>query len=147
VHRLIKETIMATRTTAKTAAGVQPKGNRVGMVAVTGIYSVGAALSLSAGDVIQMVKVPKGATVVYLALSGGSGDALVSVGDGVDDDRYIVAVTMSSAQPTVRTISAHTGNTPYVYSVDDTIDIAVSTVSVGTTTGGFHLTVFFSMDT
>lgn len=138
---------MATRTTTKTAAGVQPKGLSVGVVNVTAIYSYGAALSASAGDVIQMVKVPARATVTYFALSGGSGDALVALGDGVNSARYLAFATMSSAAGTVRVISLHASNVPYVYSTDDTIDVSVSTVSVGTITGGFHLTVQYSMDT
>lgn len=135
---------MATRTATKVGSGVQPKGLRVGLVAVTATWSVGAGQSLAAADVIQMVKVPAGATPVYVAVSGGSGDALVTVGDGVDDDRYISAVTMSSAQPTIRTIN--TAFVPYTYSTDDTIDIAISTVSVGTITGGFNMIAIFSMD-
>lgn len=137
---------MATRQSAKVAAGVSPKGLRVGLAAVSATYSVGAGLSLSAGDVIEMVKVPAGASVVYLAVSGGSGDALCGVGDGGDSNRYIAHGTMASASSVVRTITLHASNTPYVYSVDDTIDIDVSTVSVGTITGGFHLTAIFSMD-
>jgi hypothetical protein len=115
-------------------------------VAVSAVYSVGAALSLSAGDVIQMVNVPKGAKVVDIKCSGGSGDALCAIGDGVDDDRYIAYGTMASGSSVVRTISLHASMVPYEYSVDDTIDIAVSTVSVGTITGGFHMTVIYSMD-
>lgn len=138
---------MATRQSAKVATGTPAKGLSAGLVAVTASYSVGAALSLSAGDVIQMVNVPKGATVVYMAVSGGSGDALVAVGDGIDPDRYIAHATMASASTVVRTITLNASNVPYVYSADDTIDIAVSTVSVGTTTGGFNMTVIFSKDT
>lgn len=139
---------MATRTSTKLSNGLKPssKGNRTGLCSVTATYSVGAGTSLSAGDVIQMLNVPSGAAVVYFALSGGSGDALITLGDGVDDDRYLAAATMGSSTPSVRTISLHAANTPYVYSTDDTIDIAVSTVSVGTITGGFHLTCVFSMD-
>lgn len=138
---------MATRQSSKASdAGVTPKGLRVGLAAVSATYSVGAGLSLSAGDVIEMVKVPKGAAVVYLAVSGGSGDALCAVGDGGDADRYIAYGTMGSSTSVVRTITLHASNVPYVYSVDDTIDIAVSTVSVGTITGGFHMTAIFSMD-
>ena len=136
---------MTTRTAAKVASGVQPKGLRVGLVAVTATWSAAATLSLSAGDVIQMVKVPANATPVYVAVTGGSGDALITVGDGVDDDRYISGVTMSSAQPQMRTIN--TAYVPYTYSTDDTIDISVSTVSVGTITGGFNMIAIFSMDT
>lgn len=136
---------MATRQSTRIAtAGTQPKGLRVGLVAVTGTYSVGAGTSLSAGDVIQMCKVPKGATLVSMSLVGGSGDALVTVGDGVSTGRYLSSVTMSSAQPTVRVIN--TASVPYTYSTDDTIDITIGTVSVGTITGGFDMTCIFSMD-
>lgn len=138
---------MATRTSAKVGTGTPAKGLSAGVVAVTATYSAGAALSLSAGDVIQMVNVPKGATVIYAALSGGAGDALASLGDGVSNARYLAYATMSSASSAVRTITLHASNVPYVYSADDTIDIFVSTVSVGSITGGFHLTVIFSKDT
>jgi len=138
---------MATRTSSKVGTGTPAKALSAGLVAVTASFSVGAAQSLSAGDVIQMVNVPKGATVVYVALSGGSGDALVALGDGVDNDRYLAHATMASASTVVRTITLHASNVPYVYSVDDTIDIYVSTVSVGTITGGFNMTVIFSKDT
>mgnify|MGYP001600187092 FL=1 len=137
---------MATRTTTETDAGSPSKGIRVGLLQVTGTYSYGATLSASSGDVIQMVNVPKGAQVVYVALSGGSGDMLAALGDGVSDTRYLAYSTMGSATPAVRTISVHASNVPYVYTTDDTIDITISTVSVGTITGGFHLTAIFAMN-
>jgi hypothetical protein len=93
-----------------------------------------------------MIKVAKGASLVYLEVSGGSGDALISVGDGDSTARYIAAGSMGSASSVVRTITLHANMVPYVYSVDDTIDLTVGTVSVGTITGGFHLMAFFSMD-
>lgn len=136
---------MATKTATKIGAAFQPKGLRVGLVAATGIWSAAATLSLSAGDVIQMLEIPAGATVVYLALTGGSGDALITVGDTVSTNRYISSVTQSSAQPTIRTIS--TVLAPYTYSVDSTIDITVGTVSIGTITGGFNLFAIWGMDT
>ena len=138
---------MATRSSSKVAAGTPAKGLSVGLVAVTATYSVAAATSLSAGDVIQMVNVPKGATVIYVALSGGSGDALCSLGDGVSDTRYLAYSSMGSVTSVVRTITLNASNVPYVYSTDDTIDVFVSTVSVGTITGGFNLTILFSKDT
>lgn len=138
---------MATRTSSKVGTGTPAKSLNVGLVAVTASYSVGATTTLSAGDVIQMVNVPKGATVVYVAFSGGSGDALVALGDGVTDSRYIAYGTMASASTVVRTITLNASNVPYVYSTDDTIDAAISTVSVATITGGFNLTILFSKDT
>lgn len=138
---------MATYSSAKVAAGTPAKSLRVGLTAVTATFSVAAAGSLVTGDIIQMINVPKGATVIYLAVSGGSGDALAAVGDQVSDGRYLAYQTMGSSLPNVKTIALHANNVPYVYSTDDTIDITISTVSVATITGGFHMTAIFSMDT
>lgn len=137
---------MATRTGAKTASGVQPKGLRVGLVAVTAIWSVGTvsdASIISAGDVIQMVKVPKGATPVYVGVSGGAGTAIYHVGDGVDNDRYIANLSGSSGQTL---IPINVAFVPYTYSTDDTIDIFISTVSTASAVGGYNMIAIFSMD-
>jgi hypothetical protein len=134
---------MATKTATKVAAGVQPKGLSVGLVAVTSVWSLTS--SNSAGDVIQMVKVPKGATPIYVSLSGaGTGVGSVNVGDGVSAARYI-SNYLNSAASVMSVIN--TNYTPYTYSVDDTIDITVSAVSVGTVAGAFVMTAVFAMDT
>lgn len=136
---------MATRQSTRIAtAGTQPKGLRAGLVAVNGTYSVAAGTSLSTGDVIQMIKVPANAQLIYMSLVGGSGDALVTVGDTVSTSRYLSSVTMGSNSAVIRTIN--TMSAPYTYSVDSTIDITVGTVSVGTITGGFNMVAIFSMD-
>ena len=134
---------MATKTATKCAAGVQPKGLSVGLVAVTSTFSM--STTLSAGDVIQMVKVPKGATPVYVALSGATtGVGSVNVGDEVDANRYInnYGVSANAVQ-----VAINTYYTPYTYSADDTIDITVSAASVATVGGAFVLTAIFAMDT
>jgi hypothetical protein len=138
---------MATKTSSKVGTGTPAKSLSVGLVAVSAVYSINA--SLSAGDVIQMVNVPKGATVVYAALAGigTNQEAIVALGDGVDNDRYMGHLTMSANTAIPRVLDYTAVATPYVYSVDDTIDIAVSTVSLDTIGGGFHLTVIFSKDT
>jgi len=138
---------MATKTSSKVGTGTPAKSISVGLVAVTAVYSVTA--SLSAGDVIQMVNVPAGATVVYAAL-GGIGtnqEALIALGDGVDPDRYMGHLSMSANTAIPRVLNFTSIAAPYTYSVDDTIDIDVSTVSLDTIGGGFHLTVIFSKDT
>lgn len=133
---------MATKTSSKVAAGVQPKGMSVGLVAVTAVWSLDS--SNSAGDVIQMIKVPKGATPVYVAVSGaGTGVGSVNVGDGITANRFITNY-LNSAAATQAVIN--TNYTPYTYSVDDTIDITVSAVSVGTVAGAFIMTAIFTMD-
>ena len=133
---------MATRTAVAAQAGVQPKGIRVGLVAVESLYSFGA--SLQAADVIQMVKVPKGATVVYLALSGGNGQGVCKVGDGVNTGRYLAGYLNSAAS---KSTPINTAYVPYTYSTDDTIDVLCSLVSTTAgATGAFNLVAIYSMD-
>ena len=134
---------MATFTASKCAAGIQPRGLSVGLIAVTSIYSL--TTSLSAGDVIQMVKVPKGATPVYVALTGASTSVgSVKVGDGVSTARYVTnyGVSANAVQGAI-----NTAYVPYTYSVDDTIDVTVSAVSIATLGGSFIMTAIFAMDT
>ncbi len=134
---------MATLTSAKCADGIQPKGTSVGLVAVTSIYSL--TTSLSAGDVIQMVKVPKGATPIYVAFTGiSTGVGTCKVGDGVSTARYITNYLNSANAVQV---PINTAYTPYTYSVDDTIDVVMSAVSVSTLGGAFIMTAIFAMDT
>ncbi len=133
---------MATITASKGQTGVMPKGLRVGLVAVTSVWSAGAALS--AGDVIQMIKVPAGATPVYVAVSSGSGAATVNVGDGVSANRYLNSYAASATAPLTPITSTFI---PYTYSTDDTIDITVTLVSTGAASGGFNMIAVFSMDT
>ena len=137
---------MATKTAAAAQTTIQPKGLRVGLVAVTATYSISAAgQSLSAGDVIQMIKVPAGATVVSLQVSSNhSGIAGFTVGDGLDDDRYVSLISCSVAMLPVR---VNTVSAPYTYSTDDTIDIDITGVTVSTLGGNFFMTAIFSMDT
>ena len=135
---------MATYTATEAQAGIQPKGLRVGLVAVTSLYSLGSG---SVGTTVQMVKVPAGATPVYGAVGTSHvGQLTVQVGDGIDPDRYYTETTLSAAMGMV---AFYTNMTPaglYTYSQDDTIDIVVSRVSVSTLGGAFYLTTVFSMD-
>ncbi len=133
---------MATYTANAAQAGVQPKGTRVGLVAVTGFYSFPS--SISAATTIQMVKVAKGATPILIQVSNtNAGDSGISVGDGNNNARYRAHGTLSSGQGVVIcTIPAEL----YTYSVDDTIDVFVSLASATTLGGAVYLTCIFSMD-
>lgn len=137
---------MATKTSEQCSAGVQPKGIRTGLVAVAATYSLTG--SLSTGDVIQMVKVPAGATLVDLKLKSnvaGAGNGSVVCGDGVDTDRYIqgYAVSVSAAVATINNLTFR----PYTYSADDTIDLLVSASATWSgQSGSFDMMAIFSMD-
>lgn len=136
---------MATYTASGAQAGVQPKGLRVGLVAVTSFYSF--PNSLSAGTVIQMIKVPAGAQPVLVRVAcTATGQGTVQVGDGIDPDRYYAETTLSAAMGWIVCEANLTAVAPYTYSADDTIDITMSRVSISTLGGAVYLTAIFSMD-
>lgn len=120
----------------------QPKGLRVGLVAVTSFYSVVASLSI--GSVIQMIKVPAGATPLYVSVgANNAGQYTLSVGDGINNARYKADGTTSTGMG--MTLSLPVGYA-YTYSADDTIDIFVSLVSISTLGGAYYLTAIYTMD-
>ena len=134
---------MTTRTASAAQSYFQAKGLRVGTWAVSVNFSLGAGQSLSAGDVIQMIKVPANAQVVYLAVGCAAPDTSFGVGDGLSVNRYVTTATRSAAQG-LQLLNQI--NAPYTYSTDDTIDIGVTAASITTITGGFVMTAIFSMD-
>src|SRR3990167_3450294 len=88
---------MATYTATAAQAAVQPKGLRVGLVGIKSTYSIG--VSLSAGDVFQMIKVPANATQMYIQFgcTNASAQYLMHVGDGISEGRYRSYATYSVA--------------------------------------------------
>lgn len=138
---------MATRTASAAQAHAIPKGLRVGSWAVTSTYSVAAGQSISVGDVIQMIRVPANASVVFVGLRSTYAQAVVTVGDGLSDARYIGAASTSAAHAISNFTSAFPqAGAAYTYSTEDTIDIAVSLVSITTVLGAFYLTAILTMD-
>lgn len=151
---------MATGTSNKAASGVQPRTLHAGVQSVSAIFTIDAAhapngTGLSAGDVLQMVKIPAGATILDLKLFGGGGGGAytVSVGDGNSVARFLSATTFASAgqvysiYQNVPQIVTATANGAYQYSADDTIDITVVSVLTATLAGIFTLNVSYAMDT
>jgi hypothetical protein len=133
---------MATFTANAAQTAVQPKGLRVGMVAVASTYSFDRSISI--GSTIQMVKVPAGATPIYVQYGNtNAGQATLSVGDGLDNARFKADGTFSAAQGLV---TSFINATPYTYSQDDTIDIFVSLVSISTLGGALYLRAIYTMD-
>lgn len=140
---------MATFTATGAQSTVQPKGLRVGLVAVRSTYSIAA--TLSAGDVFQMVKVPANATPMFVQF--GSTNAtpsfIMEVGDGVDTDRYYSIASYSAAQGMVlANVNKAVPLPPYTYSTEDTIDFILSTITASNASlgGAFYMNVIFSMD-
>ncbi len=145
---------MATYTAVAAQAAVQPKGLRVGLVAVRSVYSIGA-VSLSAGDIFQMVKIPANTTPMFIqyGCSNASDQYLMHVGDGISTQRYrsyatySVAFGMAVAGLPGQGQVSFLATTPYTYSADDTIDIFISTITATSTIGGaFYMNAIFSMN-
>jgi|ERR1700742_494078 len=121
-----------------------PKYLEEGVVARSALYSFTAAQS--AGDVIQMVPVPKGCQIIdtLVVFTPGAGGPVLTwiVGDGGSTNRF-----QTSASATVATtVHANGGGVGYSYSVDDTIDITVAAVGSATAAGSVRLTVLYAMD-
>lgn len=110
-------------------------------------YAIGAALVIN--DVIQMVKVPKGARIVGVTLgaddldTNGAPTITLDVGDGGVSDRFVAASTIaqSGAAPATGIAKAGFG---YVYTADDTVDVLVKAApATGATSGSIRLAVTY----
>lgn len=139
---------MATYTTsaAQTSASGfylnPPKYIEQGLVARTAQITFTAAQS--AGDVFQMVPVPKGAQIadIVVQTQGFTGGLVTfGVGDSASTKRF--GSLSSSANNAARPNLASSG---YSYSVDATISLLVDAVSTATATGTCRMTVFYSFD-
>lgn len=141
-----------TYSSSKVAATVQA---RAGIDITAAYMTYEAAVALVIDDIIQMVKVPLGATVLELILSvddldGGSA-LVLDVGDGADDDRYILGTTIGQGGGTVRlgsgvTGAAAAGALNYAYTAEDTIDVHVDTAPASVGTGTVALAVIYTMN-
>lgn len=148
----------------KAGAGVQPHDFKPGSNWITSTFDIAATLDATNGggaggaafvinDVVQMLKVPKGARVLEAILTVTDLDTstgiVVAVGDGLVADRYISGQTTGQAGGTVRLGAGIATNTAaYTYLTDDTIDVKVTTAATGTAavTGTITLTVGFTTD-
>jgi len=147
---------MATFTSNKTTANGQSNGLTAGgdiiakslhegVNVASATYTVTA--TLSAGDVIQMVNVPKGAQVVGMVLTATDLDTGTSmtldVGDGIDPNRYVNASTIGQAGGALVGPNVNTALS-YVYTAADSIDITVSAFDgTGSASGTIKLDVHF----
>ena len=131
-----------TASAAHATSGVQPKGLRVGLCAVSAVYSFDRSISI--GSTVQMIKVPAGATPLYVQFGNtNAGQATISLGDGLDNARYKADGTFSSGNGlALSTVVAPA----YTYSQDDTIDMFISLVSISTLGGALYLRAIYTMD-
>ena len=138
---------MATLTASLATAQVAAKTHVNRDTTVVGTYNVNGT-NLSTGDVVQMLKVPSGANIINVefytdVLTGGN--YTVTIGDGLDPDRYFTSLSTGSTS-SINRLTLVTGTVGYSYSAEDTVDITFSTVTTATATGSFKLRVTYTMD-
>lgn len=138
---------MTTYSNARVASGISPRSNQQGLTSVTATQTVSTALTT--GDVIEMVKVPRGAKVLDVILTsedldtGTTATIVLDVGDGGDTDRWIDGATTGQAGGTTR-MNVATG-LDHSYTADDTIDVLVQAgPATGATGVKITLTVLYT---
>ena len=134
---------------SKVGSGVQPRAN-IELTEVHATYSLSAALVVN--DVIQMVKIPAGATVISVTLaaadldSSGTPAIVLTVGDGDDTDRFITTAVGTIAQAGGVCRLDNPVGLNHKYTADDTIDVKVTTApGTGATSGDIDLSVIYTM--
>lgn len=130
---------MATITATAASTNVNPRVIHAGLYSITGGPFTFAA---SAGDVVQMFKVPAGFTVREMRVVGSAASVVAyQVGDGLDPNRYISAST-GATLATARMGSGLVADTSdYRYTANDTIDITIDTVASATLSSTTTLTL------
>jgi hypothetical protein len=118
---------MATFTATAAQAGVQAIHHITGTI--TRVIQYAFTASASAGDVVQMLRVPVGAIVsrVAIANSASAGVITANIGDGNDTSAYGASVVLSGSA-VLQTSMPYRG-VGRSYSVEDTIDIVVAAIS------------------
>lgn len=136
---------------APKAVSTVPARVQVGETVVVSEFTVPATGDgTAAADIIEMVKVPKGATVTSVELSSSDVDTnatplhSMSVGDGGDADRFILASTIGRAGGVAR-MDNYVGH-GHKYTADDTIDITVVAAAATKAAGTHKLTVRYTLD-
>lgn len=140
---------MTTYSASKVASTVQARAG----IEITGVFSqFTIAVALVTGDIVQMLKVPAGATILEIVASASAsvaGTAQLEVGDAGDDNRYLAgasAWTASGAGSIARLgTGALTTAFGYTYTAADIISIKALSITTGATAAILTLNVIYTM--
>lgn len=135
---------MPTYRANKVASTVQARGG-IDLTSVTGELTV--STNLAANDILEMVKIPAGATVQELIVSVSASVASTAtavVGDGADTDRFITSGALGQGAASLVRLNAATGH-GYLYTAEDTIDIVYTAITTPATGAVIRLTAFYTM--
>lgn len=136
---------MATLTATAAEANIPAKYAVNGTI--TRVVQYAPTAALSAGDIIQMVRVPSGAVItdVGYAWSLSAGVITAMIGDGDNKSAY-AAATVFSADAIARANSTVFAGFGRSYSATDTVDIEVTAVSAAPGTAKIRMHIAYTLD-
>lgn len=139
---------MATYNSSKVASTVQ---RRAGLDLTVAYASYTFTVAPALNDVVNMIKVPKGATVESVTVSStdmdtnGAPAIILAVGDTGSATRFVSGASIAQGAGVVRGSNATNLPFPYTYSSEDTISIKVTTGPATGAVGTVKLAVFYTM--
>lgn len=134
---------MATLTASAANSNAQATYNVIGTVTRTVFYTHNVALS--AGDVVQMLKVPNGCqihNVAVSAISFSAGVVTMNIGYGGDASAFGASVVLSGSAIAMTSMTGR--GLGYSFSAEDTIDLTVAAISAPPATATIALTVVYT---
>lgn len=143
---------MATLIASMAASGIQPRAVHAGVNSVHAEYSLSA--TLSAGDIIQMFKLPDNARVLETRLTSNVNPfamaGVFNVGTRADTDKFIASATLSANL--VFRLNNSDGH-GFLNDVSDAavnrytmIEVSVGVAGTGSTSGTIKLDMLYSVD-
>lgn len=133
---------MATFQSSKAVSTVMARGG-TDVTTQTAEYAIPTGFATN--DVVEMVKVPAGATVLNVKLTSSAGvgaTANLAVGDGGDTDRFITSTAFTASA--VARDNTHVGH-GHRYTSDDSIDILAVSIATPTVGTVVRMTVEYTM--
>lgn len=138
---------MAVSTLTASSQNATPKAFHGGLTTARFTFTLNAAASTTASDVILLCKLPNKATVIdgYITGTCGSSAHLIKVGTSADDDAFIVGAGAGTLSATAARKQFDSGVMPFRVSLsDDAVPqwtwLKAETVSVGSTTMTLSIT-------
>lgn len=132
----------------KAQPGIQPKLNHTGSIPVYASASLTTALGV--GDLVQMMTIPAGATIVSVVLDSDKLDSNASptikfdVGDGTVANRFLAASTVGQAGgAAVANVAAAYG---YQYAANTPLYVKCNTAAATWQNGTVRLLVEYTID-
>jgi hypothetical protein len=143
---------MATLTTARSAAGIQPREEH-GPVVIQQSITHSVTANPAAADVLQLFKIPRGARILEVLFTSTDMDTnatptlTAEVGDGGDTDRFISSKAIGAAGAGVVQRLDNVVGLNYQYTAEDTIDVTFPATAATFAAGTITCVVMYSLDT